>query len=72
MDGKFLIVCFAAYLHHQIRWQRKVATLQVFLQTSLRIFLFIARTNFIQTRLVPVQNELFNRLNIAVEENTTD
>ncbi|SAH59592.1 Uncharacterised protein [Enterobacter cloacae] len=72
MDGKFLIVRFATYLHHQIGWQREVTTLQIFLQTRFRIFLFIARTDFVQTGLIPVQDHLFYGLDIAVQEHATD
>ncbi len=70
MDGKFLIVRFTTHLHHQIRWQREVTTLQIFLQTRFRIFLFIARTDFIQTGLIPIQDQFFYGLDIAVQRNT--
>lgn len=72
MDGKFLIVGFATHLHHQIGWQRQMTTLQIFLQTRFRIFLFIARADFVQAGLIPVKDQLFYGLDIAVQEHATD
>ncbi len=38
---------------HQVRRQRQMTSLRILLQTRLRILLLIARTDFVQTGLVP-------------------
>ena len=54
MNGEFLIVGFATYLYHQITWQRQMTSLQILLQARFRIFLFVARTDFVEAGLLPV------------------